>query len=112
MLADKEREKALSVLLPCVDFAVITKSPNKRAGDWKTLSDLCQKYQVPAKNIEEIDAACQYGLAHLEKDFGKEKGMLLVTGSLYMVADAKVYLDTVLHKYKIGSQVLKYKDKN
>ncbi|MGI5824405.1 MAG: bifunctional folylpolyglutamate synthase/dihydrofolate synthase [Bacillota bacterium] len=91
MLADKEREKALAELLPLVNSAVITKVPNARAGNWEHLADICSEYGVPVETQEFIDDACEAGLAK-QADIAAPKKMLLVTGSLYMIADARAYL--------------------
>ncbi len=90
MLADKEREKALAELLPYLDYAVITKVPNKRAGDWQHLGAICHDYGVAYEAVEDVAKACEKGVQVLQ-DCNAEKKMLLVTGSLYMIAAARAY---------------------
>lgn len=88
MLADKQRKEALSNLLPLLDRAIICKVPSYRAGDWETLGDLCREYNVPYELIEDVPAAVAAGRAELLKG----ADMLLVSGSLYMLADARACL--------------------
>ena len=91
MLADKEREQALALLLPLVQQAVVTKVPSNRAGDWRLLGDLSAAAGVPVECIESVPAACARGL-ELFFASPEPKKLFLVTGSLYMLADARAYL--------------------
>ena len=92
MLADKEREAALGELLPFIETAIITKVPNARAGNWQYISTLCQKAKIPCQEIEDVSAACQVAVAALNQQFASDQDvMLLVTGSLYMIAEARTY---------------------
>ena len=90
MLADKERAEGLAKILPVIDSAVISRPDNDRAGDWQMLYDICQKHGVSAVMEEDIEKACVLGLEKL-----KDNGMLLVSGSLYLVARAREYLLSV-----------------
>lgn len=91
MLADKEREKALAEILPYINNAVITKVPNMRAGNWESLAEICRKHNVPVTLCEFVDDACEEGIKELN-NLKLPNKMLLVTGSLYMIADARAYL--------------------
>jgi len=91
MLADKERAEGLSKILPVIDFAVISRPDSDRAGDWQLLYDICREHGVPAIMEEDIKRACDVGLEKL-----KDNGMLLVSGSLYLVARAREYLLSVI----------------
>lgn len=88
MLADKQRREALCHLLPLIDRAVICRVPSYRAGDWQTLGDLCCDYNVPYQLIENVPAAVAAGQAQLANG----ADMLLISGSLYMLADARACL--------------------
>lgn len=88
MLADKQRREALAYLLPLLDRAIICRVPSYRAGDWQTLGDLCREFNVPYQLVEEVPAAVQAGKAELAQG----ADMLLVSGSLYMLADARACL--------------------
>lgn len=91
MLADKERAEALATLLPKVSRAVVTKVPNMRAGNWEYLAEICGEHGVPTECREFVDDACMTGLAAVN-DIAAPRKMLLVTGSLYMIADARAFL--------------------
>jgi dihydrofolate synthase/folylpolyglutamate synthase len=91
MLADKEREQALALLAPHISGAVISRPPVlARSEDWMKTADYCADLglPVPQENIlEDIPAACERALELLP-----EYDMLLVCGSLYLVAEAREYL--------------------
>ena len=86
MLADKEREVALGLILPFCEVAVITKPPVARAGNWQYLGEICKTYGVPYILEEDIALACEKALAGMNSD-----EILLVAGSLYMAAEARAY---------------------
>lgn len=87
MLADKEREKALGELLPLVERAVICRVPSYRAGDWQSLAGICWEAGVAVDCIEDVAAAVAAG-----ERLADDGQLLLVTGSLYMLAEARAYL--------------------
>ena len=91
MLADKEREKALAKILPYISKAIITRVPNMRAGNWEVLAEICRDHNVTVELCEFVDDACEKGLNDLN-ELNNPNKMLLVTGSLYMIADARAYL--------------------
>lgn len=84
MLADKEREKVVSMLVPFADEVVITRPNSPRAGDWESLARLAERYGKTVTRIENPKEAVIFALTRLG-----EKDMLCVTGSLYMLADAR-----------------------
>lgn len=93
MLADKERAEALRLLLPLVSRAVITKVPSPRAGDWQALAEICQEFAVPCQLVESVPQAIAAGRQILQSDeLNGEEPLFLVTGSLYMLAEARAYL--------------------
>lgn len=87
MLADKERAEALRELLPLIDRAVITRVPSYRAGDWQTLAQVCEEAGVPVCCVEKVPEAVSLGRESAGAD-----SLLLVTGSLYMLAEARAFL--------------------
>lgn len=89
MLADKQRREALRHLLPLLDSAVICRVPSYRAGDWQTLGELCREYGVPYQLIEDVPSAVAAGQAQVADGAAD---MLLISGSLYMLADARACL--------------------
>jgi dihydrofolate synthase/folylpolyglutamate synthase len=90
MLADKERAQALAQLTPYLAGAVVSRPPVlARSEDWRKTADYCAELglPVPPPNvIEDIPAACQRAWELLP-----EYDMLLVCGSLYLVAEARAY---------------------
>ncbi|AFM43174.1 folylpolyglutamate synthase/dihydrofolate synthase [Desulfosporosinus acidiphilus SJ4] len=93
MLADKEREKVVDMLVPMAEEIVITRPNSPRAGDWLALGKLAEQHGRPVQCIEDPKEAVIYALSRLG-----EKDMLCVTGSLYMLADARQALIEELKK--------------
>ncbi|MDR3599987.1 MAG: bifunctional folylpolyglutamate synthase/dihydrofolate synthase [Desulfosporosinus sp.] len=84
MLADKEREKVVTMLVPLADEIIITRPDSPRAGDWRALGSLAEQHGRPVTCIENPKEAVIYALSCL-----RENDMLCVTGSIYMLADAR-----------------------
>ncbi len=84
MLADKEREKVIDLLVPLADEIIITRPNSPRAGDWRALGSLAEHHGRPVTCIEDPKEAVLFALTRL-----KENEMLCVTGSIYMLADAR-----------------------
>ncbi|MHB1405725.1 MAG: bifunctional folylpolyglutamate synthase/dihydrofolate synthase [Desulfitobacteriaceae bacterium] len=95
MLADKEREKVVDMLVPLADEVIITKPDSPRAGDWEALALIARNHGCPVECIENPREAVLVGLARLGPG-----DMLCVTGSLYMLADARAsLLEELKRKY-------------
>lgn len=90
MLADKEREKAVALLGPLVKKVVVTKPNSPRAGNYELIADFFKPYCSEIYLVESIPQACEMA-QNLAKSVG-DNALLLITGSLYMVADARGYL--------------------
>lgn len=84
MLADKEREKVVQMLVPLADEIIIARPNSPRAGDWQALGKLAEAYGKPVTCIEDPKEAVIFALSRVG-----EKDMLCVTGSIYMLADAR-----------------------
>ncbi|KLU64278.1 folylpolyglutamate synthase [Desulfosporosinus acididurans] len=93
MLADKEREKVVDMLVPMAEEVIVTRPNSPRAGDWTSLGRLAEKHGCPVQCIEDPKEAVIYALSRVG-----EKDMLCVTGSLYMLADARQALIEALKK--------------
>lgn len=93
MLADKEREKVVDLLVPFADEVIITKPDSPRAGDWTGLAKIAQKHGKPVVCIEDPKEAVEVAYKRLGP-----KDMLCVTGSLYMLADAREALLKILKR--------------
>lgn len=87
MLADKEREKVLALLGPLADKIVVTKPNNPRAGEWREVADIAKEYTDQVYLIEDIEEAVEKGLS-----LAGDQDLLCITGSFYMVAEARAYL--------------------
>jgi dihydrofolate synthase/folylpolyglutamate synthase len=90
MLADKERQKAVDLLGPLAGKVVITKPHSPRAGNYEMIADFFKPYCSEIYLEKSIPQACELA-QNLANDIG-ENALLLITGSLYMVADARGYL--------------------
>ena len=88
MLGDKEKEHCLDLLLPYTDKLIITRSPYlSRSGDWQSLADYAESKGAAVCRAEQVGDALNLALSQLP-----ENGLLLVCGSLYMVAEARTLL--------------------
>ena len=84
MLGDKEREKVVAQLAPLAKAVVVTKPNSPRAGDWEKIADQVRKYVKDVYLIENIHKAVRHGMS-----MAGPEDMVCVTGSLYMVAEAR-----------------------
>lgn len=91
MLGDKEREKVVELLFPLADEVIITKPNSPRAGNWQYLAELIEAKGKTVTRIEEPRAAVLEAYSRLQPE-----DMLCVTGSLYMIADARQALLNIL----------------
>lgn len=84
MLGDKEREKVVAQLAPLAKTVIVTKPNSPRAGDWEKIADEVSKYVDEVYLIENIHEAVKKAAAMAGSD-----DLVCVTGSLYMVAEAR-----------------------
>lgn len=84
MLGDKERENVVRMLVPLADEIIITRPDSPRAGDWRALGKLAEQQGRPVTCLEKPQEAVLFALQRLG-----EQDMLCVTGSIYMLADAR-----------------------
>ncbi|MEW6448635.1 MAG: folylpolyglutamate synthase/dihydrofolate synthase family protein [Bacillota bacterium] len=84
MLADKERAEAAAVLCPLADAVVVTRPPGSRAGRWRELAALARRYVPAVDEIEDVTAAVERALA-----LARPEDLVAVTGSLYLIAEAR-----------------------
>jgi len=84
MLADKEREKVVAQLVPGAKKVIVTRPNSFRAGDWEKIADFVKAYGREAEIVSEVEGAVARAL-----DQAKDEDLILITGSLYMIADAR-----------------------
>lgn len=99
MLGDKEREKVIEILAPQADEVIITKPNSPRAGNWEYLAQLVSAKGLTVTTIESPKAAVTEGYARLQPE-----DMLCVTGSLYMIAEARGALLELIGKKHAKSE--------
>lgn len=87
MLGDKERGKVVAELAPRARMAVITKPNSPRAGDWRQLAEEIRPLVSEVEVIEEIKEAVREGV-----EAAGPGDVVCITGSFYMVAEAREYL--------------------
>ncbi|MBE3572723.1 MAG: bifunctional folylpolyglutamate synthase/dihydrofolate synthase [Moorella humiferrea] len=87
ILADKEREKVVAELAPLADRVIVTRPNNPRAGDWQSLALMVRRLGVRAEVVADIPDALRHAL-----DIAGPSDLICVTGSLYMVAEAREWL--------------------
>lgn len=84
MLADKDVNTALSILIPLFD-EVITVSPhNPRAMDASKLADIVSKYCKSVTPMESYEDAYKTAISHTDND-----GAVIIFGSLYLAGDMR-----------------------
>lgn len=88
MLGDKERAKVVAELVPRARHVVVTKPNSPRAGCWMQMADEARCYVSHVDIVENIEAAVLVGM-----ELAREDDLVCITGSLYMVAEAR---ETVL----------------
>lgn len=84
ILADKEVEKMVSIIVPMAE-RVIAVTPNScRAKNGDELEKVIKKYNTKCESKESYEEAYKTSLSYLE-----EEDILLVSGSLYMIGDMR-----------------------
>lgn len=87
MLGDKERTKVAAELAAAARVVVVTKPNSPRAGNWQELAVEAERYAPEVHVIENIEEAVNKALTLA----GPEE-MVCVTGSFYMVSEAREIL--------------------
>jgi len=84
ILSDKNVKGILEIITPLADIVILTKSENKRASDPSKLKEMINEKEVTIKN--KISNAVEYA-----KRIANKQDLILITGSLYTVGEAKDY---------------------
>lgn len=87
MLGDKERAKVVAELAPLAEVVIVTKPNSPRAGDWQAMAEEAGRYVPEVHAVEDNAAAVDRAL-----QLAGPEDAIVVTGSLYMVADAREML--------------------
>lgn len=93
MLADKEREKVAGEIAPLAEKIVITKPNSPRAGKWEQVAEFVKPYVREVIVEENISQAVDKALKLAEHG-----EMLIITGSIYMVSEARAHLLQLVNK--------------
>lgn len=84
MLGDKEREKVVGELAPLARAVVVTRPNSPRAGNWRELAGEARRYAPEVYCHESVEDALNKAEALAGPD-----DLVCITGSLYMVAEAR-----------------------
>ncbi|NTW06175.1 MAG: bifunctional folylpolyglutamate synthase/dihydrofolate synthase, partial [Peptococcaceae bacterium] len=87
MLSDKERSRVVGLLAPGAEEIIITKPNSPRASDCEFLALEAGRYVEVVRIIENIIDAVKAGISA-----AGPQDLVVVTGSIYMVAEAREYL--------------------
>ncbi|MEW5899769.1 MAG: folylpolyglutamate synthase/dihydrofolate synthase family protein [Bacillota bacterium] len=87
MLGDKERARVVQELAPRVRAVVVTKPASPRAQDWQSMAAEARRHVREVYAIEAIREAVAKALRIARRD-----EVVCITGSLYMVAEAREML--------------------
>ncbi|MDD2498089.1 MAG: Mur ligase family protein, partial [Desulfitobacteriaceae bacterium] len=87
MLADKEREKVAAEIAPLAEKIVVTKPNSPRAGKWEQVADFVRPFVDKVVVEENITRAVDEAIRLAGDDH-----MVLITGSIYMVSEARAHL--------------------
>ena len=90
---DKDVSGILELLLPNVDRAIFTKSEHPRAADPAMLVELGQQYETPQESAQNVAAAIKRAI-----ELADEKTVILITGSLFIAADARNHILKILDR--------------
>ncbi len=84
MLGDKERTKVVEELAPRARAVVITRPNSPRAGNWQSMAGEAARFVDHVLTIEDIAGAVNAAM-----DMAGPDDVVCITGSLYMVAEAR-----------------------
>jgi len=87
MLGDKERARVVDVLGPRAGTVIVTRPNSPRAGDWHLLADEARRFTGRVELIESIPEAVGRAL-----ELVRPGELVCITGSFYMVAEAREVL--------------------
>jgi len=87
IMSDKEIRRMMADLVPLADRLILTQPKMDRAASLETLRSQASPFQKPMMEVAEVSDALRQALAEAGED-----DLILVTGSLFTVGEARVYL--------------------
>lgn len=84
ILADKERKRIISELMPYAEHVIVTKPNTPRAGNWLEVYEVINGQKISSEVEENIIKAVEKARKYLRP--------VVITGSIYMVAEARAHL--------------------
>jgi len=87
MLEDKERSRVAAELAPGASSVIVTRPDSPRAGNWRDLAGDVRRYAPEVYLVEDTKCALDKALL-----LAQPGGVVCVTGSLYLVAEARELL--------------------
>lgn len=93
MLADKERKKIVEKLVPISKKVVVTKPNSPRAQSWQQIAHWAREFLSEVYLIERIPEAVDKAI-----EIADLEDVICITGSLYMLADARKHILSLKHK--------------
>jgi dihydrofolate synthase/folylpolyglutamate synthase len=84
LLEDKERENIVKIIAKMSDKMIITRPNSYRAGDWEKVADYTKVYCKDVLIESDINKALEKAL-----DSAEINDLICITGSFYMVCDAR-----------------------
>jgi len=90
---DKDIAGIMELLLPKVDRVIFAKSEHPRAADHAMLVELGQRNETPQESAQNVAAAIKRAI-----ELADEKTVILITGSLFIAADARKHILKILDR--------------
>ena len=90
---DKDIAGIMELLLPKVDRVIFAKSEHPRAADPAMLVELGQRNETPQESAQNVAAAIKRAI-----ELADEKTIILITGSLFIAADARKHILKILDR--------------
>jgi len=100
MLGDKEREKIINELVPRARAVIITRPNSPRALNWQSMAGMAGLSCKEVYAIESVEEALAKAFHIVRQD-----EVICITGSLYMVAQAREVLPGYLSRANLTSNV-------
>jgi dihydrofolate synthase/folylpolyglutamate synthase len=87
IMADKDIPKMMADLVPLADLVILTRPRMERAASLEVLGSQASPFQKPVVEVALVDQALSGALEEAE-----DEDLILVTGSLFTVGEARSYL--------------------